>query len=188
MHAIDRLGRRSTPWTTALATAALFAAHIAAATPLQPSADGQALIDADAAVAWARCVEGMAWNGQRCTGTPQRLTHAQALHAAADRRQRDGLAWRVPRATELKRLARARAGSKLLAGTPEELHWSSTTTIDTSAFNPYDYSNIQHGVDAHTANRVTFLHGWAVDPATGEAHREVPKRTRLAVRLVRSLD
>jgi hypothetical protein len=171
----------------ALALAVLLAATTAWATPLQASPDGQVLIDEAAGIAWARCVEGMKWDGRHCTGTPQHLTHAQALNAAAQRRQAEGLDWRLPRAAELKRLPKAAPGNALLADAPTELHWSSTTTIDTSAFNPYDYGNIQRGVNMHNANRATFLHGWAVNPATGEAHGDVPKRTRLAVRLVRPL-
>lgn len=178
--------------TERFATAVLLAAFAHPATAggaaLQPSADGEALVDRAAGIAWARCVEGQPWDGRRCSGTPEHLTHAQARSAAARRHAADGLPWRLPRVTELQRLARSARGTTLLAGAPADLHWSASATVDTREVNPYSYRNIEHGVDAGNANSISFLHGWAVDPSSGESRGEVPKRNRLVVRLVRSLD
>ena len=35
-----------------------------------PTQDGTAVLDARAHTLWARCVEGMHWNGKTCAGTP----------------------------------------------------------------------------------------------------------------------
>ncbi len=159
---------------------------------LVPSADGSEVINTKAGIAWARCVEGMQWSGRSCVGSPAHLDHAQALAAAAARRNADGKAWRLPRAPELKRMAgqwtRQRAQEpRAFPGAPDEWHWTASTTLDTSSVNPYDYGNIRRGVTSENVARIAFLHGWAVHTATGEADGAVLKRTRLAVRLVRSL-
>src|SRR3990167_1600177 len=71
---------------------------------LVPSADGTEVINTRARLVWSRCVEGMSWDGQTCTGKPRLVDHAGAMALAATRRQADSLGWRLPRVTELKRL------------------------------------------------------------------------------------
>ncbi len=44
--------------------------------------------------------------------------------------------------------------------------------------------NIEKGVTAENSNSLAFLHGWAVNPQTGEARGDVLKREKLLVRLV----
>lgn len=156
------------------------------------SPDGQEVINTPAGLAWARCVEGMQWSGKTCVGSPRYLDHTQALAAAAARRQADGLPWRLPRVPELKRLAGPGWATKTSSpspfpAAPGTWHWTSTTTVDTSRLNPYAYGNIQRGVTGENMARISFLHGWAVHTGSGEADGEVNKRTRLPVRLVRSL-
>lgn len=54
-----------------------------------------------AVLVWRRCVEGMAWDGNTCTGTPLTLTHEEALQYAAQQAAATGVAWRVPSVKEL---------------------------------------------------------------------------------------
>lgn len=159
---------------------------------LELSADGREVINTEAGIAWARCVEGTQWSGRACVGSPRLLDHAQALAAAGARRQADGKSWRLPRVPELRRLVAQAARPEHLAfhpfpDAPEAWHWTSTTTLDTSRVNPYDYANIRQGLTNDTVVRVSFLHGWAVHTASGDTDGQVVKRTRLPVRLVRSL-
>ena len=60
-------------------------------------------------------------------------------------------------------------------------------SVDTSNVNQYDYKNIERGVTPQNANRIAFLHGWAVNLLTGEAREDVLERTKLPVRLVREM-
>lgn len=161
---------------------------------LVPADHGAQILDPHTGLAWSRCVEGMRWNGKTCTGQPVRVSHAQALALAAARKDADGFAWRLPRVAELQRLLH-RAGSPpgldpvLFPAAPAEGHWAMTASIDTSLspVNQYNYANIQRGRTDENTTQLSFLHGWAVNPATGEARGDVLKRTELPVRLVWSL-
>lgn len=176
-----------TPW-------ACLAEARGAAPGWHPSADGREVIDERAGQAWSRCVEGMHWTGKACAGSPTLATHKEALALASQRRQADGLDWRLPRVTDLRRLALDTSGKggdadKLFPGSPRDLYWAGTARVDTrsTAVNPYNYGNIAEQRSPDKLNRMGFLHGWAVDMRTGEAQGEVSKRTRLPVRLVRAL-
>lgn len=171
------------------------AAPTAAEVPrLVPADHGAQILDPHTGLAWSRCVEGMHWNGKTCVGQPVRVGHAQALALAAARKDVDGLAWRLPRVTELERLLH-RAGPTpgldpvLFPAAPAEGHWAMTASVDLSLkpVNPYNYANIQRGRTDENTTQLSFLHGWAVNPATGEARGDVLKRTELPVRLVWSL-
>lgn len=179
---------------------ALLTAAVQAAMPIPADAPGLVLADHGAQIldpytglAWSRCVEGMHWNGKTrtCTGQPAHVSHAQALALAAARRAEDGLAWRLPRVAELQRLVQ-RTGSGpgldpvLFPAAPAENHWAMTASIDThiSPVNQYNYANIQRGRTDENSTQLSFLHGWAMNPATGEARGDVLKRTELPVRLV----
>ena len=96
---------------------------------LVPSEDGASIIDLRARLVWPRCVEGMQWNGKTCTGTPQRLDHAQAVALANARWKADGMRWRLPRVPELKRLvdktiSPAGLDPALFPAAPHDWHWS----------------------------------------------------------------
>jgi len=178
------------PWC-ALALALLAATVQAAspipadALPLVPADHGAQILDPHTGLAWSRCVEGMHWNGHTCTGQPVRVSHAQALALAAARKRLDGLPWRLPRVAELERLVR-RSGPPpgldplLFPAAPAENHWVMTASIELH-LTP---------VPARTDENPTplaFLHGWAMNPATGEVRGDVLKRTELPVRLVWAL-
>ncbi len=190
------------PWLTALALGAGLAAHAGdnttrasgatSATPaLVPSADGLELVDAASQQAWARCVEGMRWDGRSCQGRPALFTHAEALAMARARSEAEGRAWRVPRVPELKRLGErlnhAAQPALLAPAAPAGWYWSSSARIDSEAVNPYAYRNVQRGATETQADRLRVQAGWAVDPRSGEARGDMPKRERLPLRLVRSL-
>lgn len=138
---------------------------------------------------WSRCVEGMAWDGRRCTGTALLLEHAQAIARAVARSKLDGKAWRVPSVPELQAFAgstRATSGIALGPDAPQGWYWTSSTRIDASEVNQYSYGNIMNGVNSQNVNQMDFLHGWAVDVDSGKVRGDVLKRTRLPVRLLRS--
>lgn len=159
------------------------------------SADGEAIIDAQAGVAWSRCVEGMRWTGKTCEGEAVLATHKEALSLAADRRKADGDDWRLPRVTALRQLASDMqalrdGGRSSFPRAPEGWYWAGSANVDSTApvVNQYNYGNLSQGRSSENANRMAFLHGWAVDMATGEARGDFLKRTtRLPVRLMRLL-
>lgn len=151
--------------------------------------DGAYVVDARSKLAWPRCVEGMTWNGKTCTGEPRLMTHGEATAWAAQRAKADGVSWRLPRVTELRRWA-ARSGklppqtATLFPAAPVDWYWTLTAAVDTRAANPYDYNNIRDGRSSTT--RLGVQQGWAVNMATGDAEGDVSKRSRLVVRLVSS--
>ena len=49
------------------------------------SPDGSFVVDERMRLAWARCVEGMEWNGKPCTGTPPMLDRAPARARGTER-------------------------------------------------------------------------------------------------------
>jgi hypothetical protein len=154
------------------------------------STDGSQVIEVKTRTAWARCVEGMQWNGQTCAGTPVLATHAEALALANARSKADGLRWRVPRVKELQRIAAEsahapKAAESLFPGSPKDWHWTVTAKVDSTPVNQYDYRNIERGITEHNASHLAVLHGWGVKMQTGEARGDILKKTKLPVRLVR---
>ncbi|MDP3519018.1 MAG: DUF1566 domain-containing protein [Hydrogenophaga sp.] len=155
------------------------------------SEDGDHVIDLKAKLAWPRCVEGMVWDGKTCTGKPQLFDHAQASAHALARWKAEGIRWRLPHTTELKRLVDARLSPPgldpaLFPAAPREWHWSGTANIRAAGqVNQYSYDNIQQGRTNDNADRMAYLHGWAVNLVSGEARGDVSKRTALPLRLVR---
>lgn len=164
-----------------------------AAPPPLLVADGATVVQAASRLVWSRCVEGMRWDGRTCVGRPQRVDLAGAQQLAAARRRADGLGWRLPRVPELQRLgsfarrqpAQAR---QLFPVAPGDPLWSATARVDSADVNPYNYGNIAAGRSAGAAQQEAALFGWAVQPFTGEAVGDVPRATRLPVRLVRAAD
>lgn len=158
---------------------------------LVPSADGQWVQDRASGLIWARCVEGMSWDGRTCRGTAKLATHAEALALARTRSTAAGRLWRVPRVSELRQLSEGLALSRepadrLFPAAPAGWYWTSTAQVDSEVANPYNYRNIERGNAGLPQNRLDALHGWVAQPATGESLGGVSKRERLPVRLVRS--
>lgn len=154
-----------------------------------PSEDGAYVVDLRAKMAWPRCVEGMQWNGKTCTGKPERMDHSHAVQLAAARWKAEGIAWRLPRAKELQRLARGNSGKPgldpvLFPAAPQDWHWSSTTNVKTATVNPYNYGDI---LNSNRGETIDMQSGWAVHMETGEIQGDFPKRTPMLVRLVRPL-
>ena len=170
--------------TAAAAAANPFTAH------LRISADGTAIIDTRSKLAWARCVEGMFWNGKTCSGQRRLLDRAEATAVAQARAKAEETRWRLPRVNELRRLVDKKANPpgippRLFPAAPFGLHWTSTANDKTFANNQYNYGNISQGTGAGAGSRLAALDGWAVDMDTGIASGDVPRSSRLPVRLVR---
>ncbi len=153
------------------------------------SDDGQTVMDENTGLRWSRCVEGMRWDGQTCTGSAEAMAYNEALKRAMARSQSDGRRWRVPSFVEQKHLLGLlrKAGnawsSQMLPGSSAGCHWSSSISIDTSTVNPYAYGNVQRGLNGQTTNQLSYLHVWCIDMGTSRG-REASKRERLPVRLV----
>jgi hypothetical protein len=157
------------------------------------TADGAHIVHRSAGVAWPRCVEGLRWNGRGCVGRALQLDHAQALALARAREKADGVAWRLPHLKELQALVGqsvrpAGAQGPLLPDSPAGWCWTATAHIDTAPVNDYNYGNVMRGVNNQNVARLQFLHAWAVDTATGEARKDVLRRSPQWVRLVRPVD
>jgi hypothetical protein len=147
------------------------------------------VIDARSKVAWARCVEGTQWNGKTCAGLPLLFNRTEALAAASERSKREGVAWRLPRATELRHLVNRSAippgvDTALFPAAPGTWHWSSTSHIRSNSINAYNYGNAMRGSTGGTSSQMGFRQGWAVDMASGQGS-DADKSSRLPVRLVR---
>lgn len=158
---------------------------------LEPTADGSGVLDPRGRTVWARCVEGMRWSGSTCTGRALLFTRAEATARAKARSSAEGLAWRLPRSLELRRLVDKQAtppgiSTRLFPAAPGGLHWSGTATVRQLSVNPYNYDNVASG--RTKSNRLAALEGWAVDLDTGEAFGDVSRASRLPVRLVRGAD
>ncbi|MCZ8251377.1 MAG: DUF1566 domain-containing protein [Hylemonella sp.] len=149
-----------------------------------PSADGAYVIDPRSKLAWPRCVVGMEWNGRTCTGEPRLMSHGEAAAMATARFKAEGVAWRLPRLTELRRWAGSEQGRELFPGDPQDWTWTSTSRIDTTQSSPYAYDNITRG-SLGTQDRLGVQQGWAVHMGSGEARGDVARKTALIVRLVR---
>lgn len=154
------------------------------------SKDGATVIDVRAQLAWPRCVEGMQWSGKTCVGQPQLLDRAEATALATQRWQAEGIAWRLPRAAELQRLASKDprvpgASASLFPGAPGGWYWSATANVSGRRNNPYNYNNIVQKQGDNGAGQMAMINGWAVNLATGQARGDAARTSKLPVRLVR---
>lgn len=159
---------------------------------MAPTADGANVLDARARTVWARCVEGMQWDGTTCTGRALQLTRAEATARAKARGAADGKTWRLPRSLELRRLVDKQAkppgvNAQLFPAAPGGLHWSGTANVRQLSVNPYNYDNVASG-RTKGGSRLAALEGWAVDMDTGQAFGDVSRASKLPVRLVRGAD
>jgi Protein of unknown function (DUF1566) len=161
---------------------------------LQASADGSVVIDRRAGLSWSRCVEGMQWTGKRCSGEPLRMPQAQAIARAAARSKADGTHWRLPRVTELRRLAGQGAAKppgldpQLFPDAPLDWHWSGTVNPRQDRANPYNYGNVmrERSAGSSGSSASTLLTVWAVHLGSGEGRSDWAKSHHLMVRLVRA--
>lgn len=161
-----------------------------AAQALTISADGATVLDTRTGLVWSRCAEGTHWNGKICQGEPVKATHAEAVALAKARAKSEGLRWRLPSVTQLRQLSSKAAkgadgGPLFFPAHAGDWYWTLTARVDTAPVNPYNYGAIMREQQAGGANRMSFLHGWAVNLQTGEARDDVTKKTPLAVLLVR---
>lgn len=151
------------------------------------SADGQNLHQRSTGLVWARCVAGMRWNGRDCAGQPLWVDLPQAQAMARQRARADGLPWRLPLQRELLQLARLgiQPDQNLLPESVLGWVWSGSVPIVLRELNPYAYQNIVRGGGAQNVAEMNFLHGWAVNTATGETRNDALRRTPMYVQLVR---
>ncbi|MES2362421.1 MAG: DUF1566 domain-containing protein [Pseudomonadota bacterium] len=95
------------------------------------SADGQEITDSKTGLAWRRCVEGMAWKKNSCTG--QAIFSNQADAAALARNAGQG--WRLPILKELSSIVAVREAEegkaaidpKAFPATPVGRFWTSSS-------------------------------------------------------------
>lgn len=172
------------------APAAAARSTVAAKPYLVASSDGAWVIDTRTRNAWPRCVEGMQWNGRTCSGVPRLLTHAQALALASQRWKTEGVAWRLPRVNELKRLVDKNLqptglNPELFPAAPADWHWSATANVNASGVNRYDYSNVARAGEGEST--LSAQKAWAVDLSNGEASPDMGRGTALPVRLIRPM-
>lgn len=157
----------------------------AAAEPmLALSEDGSLIIDRVSRLAWTRCAEGMTWDGRTCTGQIKRMTYGEALALASARYKDEGVGWRIPRLTELRRLAGLEQTPKLLVADPRDWTWSSTLRIESVESNAYNYDNITRGAVGRQ-DHLGVQQGWAIHLGSGQTRGDVSRKTLLEVRLVR---
>lgn len=155
-----------------------------AAPSLMLSADGAYVLDAQNKLAWLRCVEGMTWNGHNCVGEARLMTYSTAQALAAARAKADGVAWRLPRIHELRRIKEDAASTTLFPADPQSWTWSGNASINIAQTNPYNYDNIASG-STNQQERLSARLGWAVHLGNGESRGDVSRGKALVVRLVR---
>ncbi|WP_165493187.1 DUF1566 domain-containing protein [Hylemonella gracilis] len=148
------------------------------------SADGAYVLDVQNKLAWLRCVEGMTWNGHNCVGEPRLMTFTTAQALAGARAKAEGVAWRLPRIHELRRIKEDAASATLFPADPQGWTWSGNASISVAQTNPYNYDNIANG-STNQQERLSARMGWAVHLGNGESRGDVSRRTALVVRLVR---
>lgn len=115
----------------------------------QISTDGQEVADNQTGLVWRRCVEGMAWDGNTCTGNSTGYMFEEALHKASIEASATGKNWRLPNAKELASLVDASRSdllvdSEIFPATPNFQTWSATAYTQ----------------DGFFAWMVNFYYGW----------------------------
>ncbi|GAA5182183.1 hypothetical protein GCM10025771_30850 [Niveibacterium umoris] len=99
------------------------------------SADGQEVVDNTAHLVWKRCVEGMAWDGQKCAGKPVLFKLPAAKAQAASEAKASGKEWRLPTRDELvalvvKNKKKPMIDQALFPNTPPTQTWASRPGFD----------------------------------------------------------
>jgi len=142
---------------------------------------------------WRHCAEGMVWDGGNCNGGALLVDRAHAVILANELGKREGLPWRLPRVAELRRLPNRDAHPPVLdralyPAAPQAWHWSVTLNVQTDLANQYAYGNVMRARTGDYTEPLVFLRGWAVQLPSGQARGDFNKRTKLAVRLVRTVE
>ena len=153
------------------------------------SKDGQILIDSAGQLEWQRCVEGQQWAQSRCAGEPTLLSWTQAATLINKRNQDSGKKCRLPSVGELQNLVHSgafAADQKTLLFPPaaNDLRWTGTRIFSFEKGNQYNYANIVLGRKSDTTPQLDLAHAWAVNLTTGEARKDVHKRTQIPVQFV----
>jgi hypothetical protein len=112
------------------------------------------------------------------------MTYGEALALASARYKSEGVGWRIPRLTELRRFAGWDEAPRYFPGDPRDWTWTSTLRIDSVESNAYNYDNVTRGLGG-TQDRLGVQQGWAVHLASGQTRGDVSRKTLLVVRLVR---
>jgi hypothetical protein len=185
-----RVARRVLPWAWAVLASAAWGA--APEPAWLPATDGASVVDPLRKLVWDRCVHGQRWGGQTCAGTAEPLSHAEGMALAAERNRTGGKSCRLPSVPELQALAATNAAAKgkkpaLFPADTAVWRWSGTRIVNTATVNQYNYGNVMAGRNNDNAVRVDVVHGWAVDVTTGDARKDITKRTRMPIQLVCAL-
>ena len=151
----------------------------------------QEVVDAATGLIWRRCVEGMYWTGDACAGDAQSMDWTQAQARARAMAHADAQAWKLPTLAQLKSLAafarsQPAAFAPLFPQSPSGWYWSGSSSVNSAAVNPFDYGNVQRGVDGTNVNRISYRQAWAVEFGARDAQENMPRRSALHVRLVRA--
>ena len=102
------------------------------------AADGLTVLDQQTGLIWARCPDGMSWNGGACTGTAKSYTWQRAL-SAADTSTLAGYAdWRLPNIKELASLVEAACvgsaiNTRIFPNTGDSF-WSSSPYVGSASY------------------------------------------------------
>jgi hypothetical protein len=153
------------------------------------SRDGQSLKDAATQLEWLRCVEGQVWTKKTCTGEPTMLGWAQAAALIRKRSQDSTRNCRLPTLGELQRLINSGAFAKsqnptLFPSISSDVRWTGTRIFNVEKGTPYNYANVVTGRKNDPSVQLDIAHAWTVNLATGEAHKDVHRRTQLPVQFV----
>jgi hypothetical protein len=181
------------PKAPAAAATSTASAEAAASGDWTLSADGSLVIDQRAHLVWPRCIEGLQWNGRSCAGKALLLDRAEATVLGHQRWKDLGLDWRLPRVMELQRLIDKTQTPQglpraLFPAAPAEWHWTSTSNVESTRANPYNYGSVMRsGAGDGGGRQLGMVKGWAVHLGSGEARGDVARSSKLPVRLVRSL-
>ena len=153
----------------------------------QIAADGKSVIDTRAKLAWARCAEGMDWNGKACIGSAKVFNYKQAQTHAAERSKAEDQRWRLPRVNELKRLLDRSSKPQglnptLFPNAPRDWHWTGTASVNSTRVNSYNYSQVDR---SNNLSSLSAQQAWAVNTETLQATPDMGKGNALLLRLVR---
>lgn len=130
-----RLAVRATQLIAALGLFAA-AAPVMADERFVISADGQEVQDKTSNLTWARCADGLKWDGKACAGKLAKYDFAGAKKQAADVAKATSKAWRVPTKDELLALVDKKATKKPLIDavafpdTPKNQFWATRPGFD----------------------------------------------------------
>lgn len=157
------------------------------------TSDGQYLYQRSTHLIWQRCLQGMRWTGKTCAGAAKPMGFHDAQALVNRRAQTDALPWRLPSVRELQQQAflgksTTLTSQILLPPAQRGWTWSSTAPLQLRRVNAYSYDNVMRSTQGQELTQLKFLHGWAVDTASGAARDDVVKRTPMFVRLVRPAD